>query len=663
MSSVYKTLNISDLTVFPYKTSKAFNLNTTANTHILVVSASCKDWYYYGPDGVYITPPVSASTNVPSGSIGYSDHGYTYITSSYSGNPSGALQVGKYMSYNSWPSGTWKYAGPNYDIAINDMSSSYTHINPKNPPYDGSQPVVYGFNLLNFNVITRNDEVAGVYAPVYMGGVNNYCYTVPRSGSYTVTAQVPITVLTNQNNTIGPDYFKVAAILEKCPSGSSPSVESNWGLASPYSFSRLQNSVTFPNTDPMFPSANAPYMIVYNDPVNSRSVDNTLVFGGWSDRTYAGIQTICGLNTTFTANTGDILRLQLYIIDVAQFFNNELNQLTTANNRLQMFFNGYYNLDASGSTNNRFYSDPNHTTGSQMLIYPALISPTSPSASLIIADTNATATTYTNPANITIATGSNLPLPSFGSANYKEVLTYRSARHLYYSHNLPGLQPSTPLSQQTYNQLVADQNINSTVNPVLVYDNYLQSTACSGSSEYDNRSTFVTGSGSNLVHVLSVSQTLFGEQIQPNSFSVTSLNADFNNFEDDGNGNLIDSATKSIVIGNIIYAHGVVVINNLNYSPYARGYSMTVNSETTIYQSQVRCHINENEFNMTTNPSATSGSFGVLNSNVSGSSFQPYVTTIGLYNGANELIAVGKLGQPFPMPANTDVTFVVRWDS
>lgn len=54
---------------------------------------------------------------------------------------------------------------------------------------------------------------------------------------------------------------------------------------------------------------------------------------------------------------------------------------------------------------------------------------------------------------------------------------------------------------------------------------------------------------------------------------------------------------------------------------------------------------------------------GILKDNVTGSYFTPYVTTIGLYNAANELLVVGKLGQPFPVPKNTDVTFVVRWDS
>jgi len=53
---------------------------------------------------------------------------------------------------------------------------------------------------------------------------------------------------------------------------------------------------------------------------------------------------------------------------------------------------------------------------------------------------------------------------------------------------------------------------------------------------------------------------------------------------------------------------------------------------------------------------------GILKNNVTGSAFQPYITTVGLYNDANELIAVGKMGQPVPKSANTEMTIVVKID-
>ena len=59
---------------------------------------------------------------------------------------------------------------------------------------------------------------------------------------------------------------------------------------------------------------------------------------------------------------------------------------------------------------------------------------------------------------------------------------------------------------------------------------------------------------------------------------------------------------------------------------------------------------------------ALSGSDGKVADNVSGSYFKPYVTSIGLYNDAQELIAVAKLGQPVPKSKDTDMTFVVTLD-
>lgn len=92
-------------------------------------------------------------------------------------------------------------------------------------------------------------------------------------------------------------------------------------------------------------------------------------------------------------------------------------------------------------------------------------------------------------------------------------------------------------------------------------------------------------------------------------------------------------------------------------------YTLSFKSEVTLYEVQVRCHVNENEFNLTQNPSAVSGSSGSLYDFVTGSDFDPYVTSVGLYSPSNELLAVGKLAQPFRMPSNTDVTFIIRYDS
>ena len=47
----------------------------------------------------------------------------------------------------------------------------------------------------------------------------------------------------------------------------------------------------------------------------------------------------------------------------------------------------------------------------------------------------------------------------------------------------------------------------------------------------------------------------------------------------------------------------------------------------------------------------------------SASFFNPYITTIGLYNDGNELLAIGKLGKPIKNDKELALTFVVRFDT
>lgn len=97
--------------------------------------------------------------------------------------------------------------------------------------------------------------------------------------------------------------------------------------------------------------------------------------------------------------------------------------------------------------------------------------------------------------------------------------------------------------------------------------------------------------------------------------------------------------------------------------PYS-DYELSFEAESTIYENVVRCRVNENDFNYTLNNSAIqSGTTGSYIDAITGSEFRPYATTIGLYNDADELLVVGKLSTPYPIPSNTDITFVVKWDS
>ena len=110
--------------------------------------------------------------------------------------------------------------------------------------------------------------------------------------------------------------------------------------------------------------------------------------------------------------------------------------------------------------------------------------------------------------------------------------------------------------------------------------------------------------------------------------------------------------------------------------PTYQGFSVRWNSTLPVHTRNYRCRVRSEQLNHTYNNTATTGSLEegedwlqvpafadtTLHSNVSDNYFQPYVTTVGLYNDANELIAVGKLGQPTPKSKYTDMTFVVNLD-
>ena len=91
-------------------------------------------------------------------------------------------------------------------------------------------------------------------------------------------------------------------------------------------------------------------------------------------------------------------------------------------------------------------------------------------------------------------------------------------------------------------------------------------------------------------------------------------------------------------------------------------------SSYRILETQYRCVIRENEFNLSLNPSLISGSAPLSGSEhriydfATGSLFAPFITTVGLYDDNNNLIAVGKLSQPLECSPTTDTVIYVNID-
>ena len=79
------------------------------------------------------------------------------------------------------------------------------------------------------------------------------------------------------------------------------------------------------------------------------------------------------------------------------------------------------------------------------------------------------------------------------------------------------------------------------------------------------------------------------------------------------------------------------------------------------------CNLLDSEFNVTQNPTIiepASSSLGTVSASFTeDENFNPYITTIGLYNDSNELLAIGKLAQPIQKPIDYDITFMIRFDT
>ena len=198
------------------------------------------------------------------------------------------------------------------------------------------------------------------------------------------------------------------------------------------------------------------------------------------------------------------------------------------------------------------------------------------------------------------------------------------------------------------------------------------------------------------IAIMSIPQQLYGDQIMPGSLKITCPSG---SYFDDGEGRLKRQNafnSSSIYIGNVIYQHGMIIftggsrtevtgefskygtaeygddtyggrlVGSNDVSDFALSSNITASfsSSFTIYETQYKATISEDEFNYSQNPTIISGSTntGIYKNFATSSFFTPYVTTVGMYNEQNELLAVGKLAQPLPTSQTTDTTILINID-
>jgi len=168
-------------------------------------------------------------------------------------------------------------------------------------------------------------------------------------------------------------------------------------------------------------------------------------------------------------------------------------------------------------------------------------------------------------------------------------------------------------------------------------------------------------------------EAFFTSSNSPSSGDLITITYTSASFE--GSGSI--SADENV--GNIIYEHGMAVFTNqgLPIRDLTSNTNVTCSfkSAFTIYETQYKCTIRENEFNFSLNPSISSGSTAYSSSlgtfyspseflydYATGSYFSPYISTIGMYDDDQNLLAVAKLSQPIQSSPTTDTTILVNLD-
>jgi hypothetical protein len=185
------------------------------------------------------------------------------------------------------------------------------------------------------------------------------------------------------------------------------------------------------------------------------------------------------------------------------------------------------------------------------------------------------------------------------------------------------------------------------------------------------------------------------------------------------NATFLQGNAGTLKLGNVFYNQGIITITRSVNSTLLGGWDLSFKSTKTIYENEYLLIVNQDEFNVSTNPSAVvnvgretefvtgsdgkikqvvtntgvnyirrktelsngdvldyrfSGSVGnklagfehtYISSSVdtTGSFLAPMITTIGLYDDELNLVAVAKLPQPIKSEHDMPVNFIVRFDT
>jgi hypothetical protein len=187
----------------------------------------------------------------------------------------------------------------------------------------------------------------------------------------------------------------------------------------------------------------------------------------------------------------------------------------------------------------------------------------------------------------------------------------------------------------------------------------------------NDREMFIGGNGT-------TSGTFFGSLDEFRIYNKGLSNTEIQALSD--NSFNLGYAYQSNVVGNVFYNYGIVVVSDprpkyansilgrtgsFDYNGRTNGFWGSFRSTTTFYEHEIICRLKKNEFNFSTNPTLRKDN--QMNTSypkdfATSSFFNPYITTIGLYNDNMDMVAVAKLASPLEKRDDVDMNIIVRWD-
>jgi hypothetical protein len=197
--------------------------------------------------------------------------------------------------------------------------------------------------------------------------------------------------------------------------------------------------------------------------------------------------------------------------------------------------------------------------------------------------------------------------------------------------------------------------------------------------------------------IIPIPSQYYGEKITEKSFKLTEVDVTDNSNNnpiiiDDGKGNLYSTnahhsqsagalSSSDNYVGNIFYDKGLVVITetgswsgSINYSDLGTNYSLKFDSFNSITTYEYSLNLLPQDYNFSTNytlrsPVSGSGkplelSSYLLASEFTSSDWQPYITTINLYDRGNyeEPIIQAKLPRPIRKSDKINMRFKIKLD-